>query len=267
MSVEFRYLELDHYNNEPHFRRFAAFREARIRECTVLLPAGVEPKGLFEAFLGHVLQALDRRVYLPIARFCDGEYRFYSGRKTTTCWGERESDLTADGVQGLHLHALRIISQQGLLCPNLNLVYVETQSDFLDFLARNGMPLQNYVPFYFVYALLANPRLNAALQNRHVAVISHLGNKNVRNIERCFSKTGASRVTFHDLPPSGVAHGRFELNLAERPDIAFVGAGIGAPLVLERLQPLGCVAIDAGFVLHLWDGTFDQYERLFLNHE
>jgi len=129
------------------------------------------------------------------------------------------------------------------------------------------MPLQNYVPFYFVYALLVNPRFLQSLRNRHVALISNWKNKNVQNITGFFESLGVGKLTFCDLPASGVAQGNFGLQIEARPDIAFVGAGIGAPLVLERLQFLSCVAIDTGFVLHMWDGTFDRYERLFLNYE
>jgi len=170
-------------------------------------------------------------------------------------------------VQARHVKALATISHHGLLCPNLNLVYVKAQSDFLDFLARNGMPLQNYVPFYFVYALLVNPRFLESLRGRHVAFVSSWQNKNVQNITKHFQALGVREITFCEIPCTGVAQGNFTLEMDNRPDIAFVGAGIGAPLVLERLQSLPCVAIDTGFVLHMWDGTFDRYERLFLNYE
>lgn len=267
MSVEFRFLELEHYNNEPHFRRFAKVAEGRKRECTLIFPSGVEPQALFNGFLEHVLRCLESRAYFPIARFCDGEYSFYSGKETTTCWGERKSRIDAAGVRRLHLDALQTISRDGVLCPNLNMIYVQLQSDFLEFLAKNGMPLQNYAPFYFVYALLVNPRFLGALRNRHVAIITNFHNKNLQNISRVFEDVGAAKVSFHEIPSSGVAQGDFDLNIDSKPDIAFVGAGIGAPLVLQRLQSLSCVAIDTGFVLHMWDGTYDRFERLFLNYE
>jgi hypothetical protein len=266
MSVEFRFLELKHYNNAPHFQRFAKVAEARKRECTVILPAGAQPQALFDVFLNHVLHALDSRAYLPIVRFCDGEYSFYSRRETTTCWGERKSSIASDGVESRHINALRVISRHGLMCPNLNLMYIKAQSDFLEFLAQKGMPLQNYVPFYFVYALLVNPRFLESLRGRHVVLISNWKNKSAQNIARFFEPLAIGKLTFYDIPASGVAHGEFDLQIATRPDIVFVGAGIGAPLVLERLQSLSCVAIDTGFVLHMWDGTFDCIERLFLNY-
>jgi hypothetical protein len=267
MSIEFRFLELQHYNNEPHFERFAKVLEGRKRECTVVLPAGADPQIIFERFLGHVLHCLESRTYLPIARFCDGEYSFYAGKETTTCWGERKSSLAAEGTEQLHIQALRTISRDGILCPNLNMIYVRAQSDFLEFLNRHGMPLQNYAPFYFVYALLANPRFLDALKQRHVAVISNFRNKNLKNLARHFENLGVGKLTFCEIPPTGVAQGMFELDLESRPDVAFLGAGIGAPLVLERLKEQACVAIDTGFVLHLWDGSCDRFERLFLNYE
>jgi hypothetical protein len=265
--MEFRFLELEHYNNSPHFDRFARVLEGRRRECSVLLPPRTEPQPFFNAFLNHVRAALDQRRYLPISRFCDGEYSFYSGRETTTCWGESRSSILHPGVEQMHVEALRAISAQGLLCPNLNLVYLQAQSKFLEFLSGHGMPLANYVPFYFVYALLVNPGFLAALRERHLALITNFRNKNTANILATLQALEIRDVSLCEIPASGVAHGAFELKLGRRPDVALIGAGIGSPLVLARLTDQSCLAIDAGFVFHLWDGTFDRYERLFLNYE
>jgi hypothetical protein len=202
MSLEFKFLELEHYNNNPHFHRFAKVLEARKHECTVLLPPGTEPQTFFDAFLNHVRMMLDQRRYFPIARFCDGEYSFYSGRETTTCWGERRSSLQKPGVEQLHVEALRTISEGGLLCPNLNLIYLRSQSDFLEFLAQKGMPLRNYVPFYFVYALLVNPLFLESLCERNVALISNFCNKNTANILATLQAIGIRDISLYEIPPS-----------------------------------------------------------------
>jgi hypothetical protein len=267
MPLEFKFLELEHYNNTPHFQRFAKILDARKRECTVLIPPETEPQPFFDAFLNHVRTMLDQRRYLPMARFCDGEYSFYSGRETTTCWGERCSSLQKPGVEQMHIEALRTISEEGILCPNLNLIYLRAQSDFLEFLAQREMPLRNYAPFYFVYALLVNPLFLESLQERNVALISNFHNKNTANILATLQANGIRDITLYEIPASGVAHGEFDLKITRRPDVALVGAGIGSPLVLAHLKEQACVAIDSGFVFHLWDGTFDRYERLFLNYE
>lgn len=266
-AIEFRFLELEHYNNEPHFQRFSKVLEARKRECSVLLTKGAPSQTLFDSFLNHVVNAIDRRSYLPIARFCDGEYSFYSGKETTTCWGERRSSLQKAGVEQLHIDALRRIQEHGVLCPNLNLIYLKLQSSVLDFLAKHGMALRNYAPFYFVYALLVNPSFLAKLRNCSVALISNFENKNFAAILRTLESIGIRDVSRCEIPASGVAHGDFDLKLGRKVDVALVGAGIGAPLVLARLQEESCVAIDSGFVFHLWDGSFDRHERLFLNYE
>jgi hypothetical protein len=266
MAVEFRFLELKHYDNSLHFERFARVAEARKRECTVLLPSGIDLEAYFDGFVDRILDAIRGQAYLPVARFCDGEYSFYTGRTTTTCWGEKDSSLAADGVEDKHVAALRTISDRGFLCPNLNLVYMGIQSDFLSFLSARGMPLRNYAPFYFVYALLVNPRFLAALRGRRVALISNFANKNTAGIRAALESHGISDVEYHELPGSGVAHGDFRLKLERRPEVALVGAGIGAPLVLHALQDLSCPCIDSGFVFHLWDGSYDRHERLFLNY-
>lgn len=266
-AIEFRFLELKHYNNEPHFQRFSKFLEARRQECTLLLPKGVPAQTLFDSFLNHVIQAMDQRSYLPIARFCDGEYAFYSGKETTTCWGEHQSSLQKEGVEKLHVEALRTIHENGVLCPNLNLAYLKLQSDFLEFLARQGVRLQNYAPFYFVYALLVNPVFLSRLRNCSIALITSFKNKNASAILKTLQSMDIRDVSCHEIPETGVAHGEFEFEIGRKVDVALVGAGIGSPLVLARLQKEGCVSIDSGFVFHLWDGAFDRHERLFLNYE
>jgi len=266
MSMEFRFLELQHYDNGPHFERFNKVAEARRREATLLLPKGVSSQEFFDTFLKGVIAALEQRRYLPIARFCDGEYSFYSGRVTNTCWGESQSSLHAPGVEKLHLEALRLIAQEGLICPNLNLMYLGLQSDFLEYLSQRGMPLKNYAPFYFVYALLVNPLFLGSLRGRNVALVTSFTNKSLPRILTVLQAHGVGNIEVCEIPSSGVAHGEFTLNLARKADVAFVGAGTGAPLVLAALRRHASLAIDAGFVYHLWDGTFDRYERLFLNY-
>jgi hypothetical protein len=264
--LEFRFLELQHYDNEPHFKRFANALQARRRECTLLLPKGIPAQTLFDAFLSHVNGAIGRGQYLPIARFCDGEYSFYSGKETTTCWGERQSSLQIEGVEQLHVEALRVIHDNGALCPNLNLAYAGLQSRFLEFLTSRGIFLRNYAPFYFVYALLVNPAFHSVLRNCRIALITSFKNKRAEVILKTLQTMGIRDVSCHEIPDSGVAHGEFDLKIGRKIDLALVGAGIGAPLVLARLREEQCVAIDAGFVFHLWDGTYDRCERLFLNY-
>jgi hypothetical protein len=266
-AIEFRYLELNHYNNEPHFRRFEKYLKARKEECTLLLPKGLSSQSMFDSFLNRIIQDIDRHRYLPLARFCDGEYTFYAGKETTTCWGEKKSSLQTGGVEQLHVDALKIVHENGIFCPNLNLAYLKLQSGFLSFLSTHGISMRNYAPFYFVYALLVNPIFLARLRGCRVALITSFKNKSASKILSTLQGMGICDVSCHEIPDSGVAHGQFDFALDRKVDVALVGAGIGAPLVLARLQKEDCVSIDSGFVFHLWDGTFDRHERLFLNYE
>jgi hypothetical protein len=100
-----------------------------------------------------------------------------------------------------------------------------------------------------------------------VALITSFKNKSASKILSTLQGMGICDVSCHEIPDSGVAHGQFDFALDRKVDVALVGAGIGAPLVLARLQKEDCVSIDSGFVFHLWDGTFDRHERLFLNYE
>ncbi len=266
MPVEFRFLELEHYDNAPHFERFSKAAEERKREATLLLPKNLASQEFFSAFLKGVISAVDERRYLPVVRFGDAEYSFYAGEVTGTRWGECRCSLHAPWVEKLHLDALRLISEAGLLCPNLNLIYLGRQSGFLEYLSRGGMPLRKYAPYYFVYALLVNPLFLGSLKGRDIALVSTFSNKNLPRIIAVLQAYGVGQIEVCEIPPTGVAHGDFTLSLRRRADVAFVGAGIGAPLALAALRRQASVAVDSGFVFHLWDGTFDRFERLFLNY-
>lgn len=254
-EMEFRPLQLDGYEVDP----------GKQDEATVMLPEGKMAEPLFESFMGSVLFEMEERQYLPIARFCDGEYAFYAGREVETCWGEKAK---MEGHEFRHIDALRLISRKGYLCPNLSKAWEPQWRPFLEWLDRHGILLQRYAPFYFVYAMLGHSTFLKALRGKRVGLISSFANKDLRGLTHVFQhEIGAKSVDLCPLPASGVAHGEFEVEFYFAPDIVFVGAGIGAPLVLAELEPLGCVCIDAGFLFHIWDGSRSKRERLFLDYQ
>jgi hypothetical protein len=123
----------------------------------------------------------------------------------------------------------------------------------------------NYVPFYFVYALLRGPRSAALLGGRRVLVVhSALGEKRAA-IQRSLAKLGVSAVHWLTISPTRAFAENLDMHsLAARPDLCLVGAGIGKTRVLRQLESLDVPCIDAGFTFEVWANPDRQWDRPFM---
>lgn len=259
-SHEFQRLELTGYDNSIHMQRYAAVAQDRDLDRTVLLPADQPTQAVFESFVGTVVQSIRTHRYLPVARFGDGEYAFYAGEPIHTCWGE-DAKLQNPA---LHIAALGTISAHGFLCPQLSRLgaWNVENNGLLRFLDVNNIPV-SYRPNYFVYALCSHPAFLTELKGKRVAIVTGLANKNRKRLEEKLASFGVSNVELIDIPTTGISNG-FDFTAPDRPDIVFVAAGIGAPLVIETLSRLSVPVIDIGGVVNLWDGSLDPHERMFM---
>jgi len=134
-------------------------------------------------------------------------------------------------------------------------------------LKDNGIviDLENYVPFYFVYALLQGPKKDMIIKNRRILVVhSANGSKKSAIIER-LKTNGASKVHWLGISQDRSCFDR--LNPEEfigKVDICFVGAGVGKPMVLTQLKILQVPCIDAGYVFEVWADPTKAHHRAYM---
>jgi hypothetical protein len=122
-------------------------------------------------------------------------------------------------------------------------------------LHRGGLDLtlDNYVPFYFVYALLRGPAGNFLFDRTRVVVVhSAVGDRRER-IVSAITTRGAQSVEWIPISPSRSFEERIDVShVVGRCDVCIVGAGVGKALVIDQLRPLCVPVIDAGFVFEAW---------------
>lgn len=248
---------------------------------------GRPPGEWYERFRELVLDAAERRRWLPVYRLSDGEFMFMVGKQFMPYpWRQslivRLKHLYASWRYGSTFYSsgrpgycesyslwelpaaraelakcLRRMAGQGALCFNfshtpLALPYMKPVCRWLS--ARDiTIPSSAYYHFYHVYGLLNGPDCGRLLAGRHVVVMtSNIGNRSER-LRKTVLERGAAAAHFYETSLNKPALDRIDLSrMPDRVDIVLLGAGVGAAHIMSQLEPLGCVAIDAGFALDCW---------------
>lgn len=220
----------------------------------------------------------DRRP-LPVVRFADGEYEFYSASlKCNGLYKQAESVEAIRAAFPAHAEALRYLSMNGFMAPLLfpgnmrrrgrfrALLGKKNGEDsalrFLEFLARYGINLTgaNYMPFYAVYAYLSGERFAAAVDSKTVCVIN--SDFNEKECYGWFGRAGSHPRLIHAPIPDSYAATRWDSMregvfraVKEKPDCFLVGAGVGALQVcVDAAKRFSVPAIDAGHIINMMNG-------------
>jgi len=231
----------------------------------------------------RLLTALQNRLPLPVARFADGEYAFYS--YTLGCNGlykQAESVGTIREVMPQHISAMKYVAATGLLAPLVHpgnsqpsvgglFSFLQTRrdssgSDFLNFLNSAGIPFNssNYIPFYVIYAYLTSPEFAAAIDGKKICILN--SEYNEKSCYDWFAKSLSwPRIHYVPIPAEYVAT-RWEETKTEilnkippDVDLCLAGAGVGALLICADVARIFSVpAIDAGHVLNMMNGRADK---------
>jgi hypothetical protein len=271
----------------------------------VLAPDAIDCRDWFAAFAARVIDAVEGRRYLPVCRMSDGEFlllfgpqppspRYPLGRRLyeqarylRSAWRYRRRGLqafTARGVSSGDLSAAEIravrpamaagfaeVARRGVLGLHLSYGDVPHAEQFFPslagWLAAAGITLTpfNYVPFYFVYALLRGPTFAELIGGRRVLVVHSAVDGKRRAITAALQTAGASGVEWMRISPSRAFDERLDLGAVHaQPDLVLLGAGVGKGLLFGQLEPLGVPCLDAGFAFEVWADPDKQWDRPYM---
>ncbi len=138
--------------------------------------------------------------------------------------------------------------------------------DIYDWFDQNDIRLDenNYIPFYFVYALLLGPDRHAFLRDRKILVITHASPEKEQKLRQYFEAEGCRTVNFIGISRSSSMTDRITLRPEhEGTDLVLIGAGVGAANILCQAKPLGTLSIDAGYVLECYANPSYKGTRVF----
>jgi len=239
-------------------------------------------------------QSLANRLPLPVVRFADGEYAFYA--LSLDCNGlyrQAESTAAIKSALPLHIEALKILSQAGLLAPLIFPGNIDqpakgfmsllrrfkkrpSASTFLRFLRNSDIPLtgDNYLPFYVVYAWLSSAAFARLMDGKKICLI---GSEFDQEACRCWFDRFESHpeIVFAEIPAEYVAtrwstmKDRLLAEIPAKTDLCLVGAGIGAlPVCVDTAAAFSIPVIDAGHVFNMMNDRVDKSNgaRLYTQH-
>lgn len=280
-SFRFDHLSIVNIDNEPVARLFSdTVLEQEICLFTNTMKSGDD----FCRFLHQrILSSMLNHQPLPVVRFADGEYAFYS--YTLGCNGlykQAQSIAEIKRAMPQHISAMKYLAAEGLFAP---LVFpgnsypratgllsfrqakeISSGADFLDFLHTHGINLSkdNYVPFYVIYAYLSSAQFAVAMNEKIICILnSEYHPESCRNWFAQFNSHPV--LTFVDIPAEYVAT-RWEENkkailnkIPSDTDLCLAGAGVGALLICADVaRSFSMPVIDAGHVLNMMNGRVDK---------
>lgn len=231
----------------------------------------------------RILAATATREALPIVRFADGEYAFYS--LSLACNGLYKQARSRQEIQAVlskHRQALEYVQSNGVMAPlifpgnlqirpSLKKILGIKQKpgsalSFLRFLSSHGLRLtsDHYVPFYAIYAYLTSNSFLSACDSKNICILN--SDTNTRLANEWFNKSGHRvQISSICMPPEYVATSwqKYKNDILKKipqeVDICLVGAGIGSLEVCADIsQSFSIPAIDAGHVLNMISSRVDK---------
>jgi len=173
-------------------------------------------------------------------------------------------------IRELYCQVCKSVAELGILAMDLSFCSVPFQEGFFPALRtwlksnRINLTSRNYVPFYFVYALLTGPERHRVLSGRRVLVIHSATGPKQDAIRSSLMREGAKEVLWHTISTDRSLYDVVPVDrFVGAVDLCVFGAGIGKPAILAQLEPLGVPCIDAGYVMEVWADPSVARSRIF----
>jgi hypothetical protein len=240
------------------------------------------------------------KINFPIIRIADGEFQFLLGKnefnlrkpfielfknmlrqliqKITNTPIQAKSRTYSSGLYNnndrkfaklKYIECLKYVSDKGLIAlytvvkPNF---YVEQYlEDFEQLLIKNKITLhdKNYVPFYYIYILLTNPKYRDIIySNKNLHLVTSFNKIKKAKIEKSLYSFGAKSITWTKISSNKSLFDKLDLTtLNKNIDIIFVGGGTGKVNLFTQLKNIPALIIDAGYVFEIWQNDYLSNER------
>lgn len=183
-----------------------------------------------------------------------GSYSKQEWEKARTLYGEGIKWLAESGILAMHLSYFKRPTIEHYFKPLKEWLRKEQIS----------LTLENYVPFYFVYALLLGPKSKDILGNQRILVIHSAKDGKRDNIKKSLLHEEAKEVQWLEISASRSLFDKIDISqYIGKIDLCVLGAGVGKVNLFPQLQSLGVPCIDAGYVFEVWADSENRWNRSF----
>lgn len=214
--------------------------------------------------LSRILRrCFSRKVFQAGGSLPNGERLYHSGTYTPDEIHEIRKYYThhlctilETGTLAIHLTHGTILPFQQHFFPALGKWILEN---------RISLNTHNYVPFYFVYALLIGDRKHEVICGKRVLIIHSADGRKRKNIERHLLNAGATAVEWIKISTDRSWYDKIDVSqLIGKVDICLIGAGVGKVKILPQLRFLKIPCVDIGYVFEAWANPEVARHRAFM---
>jgi hypothetical protein len=225
-------------------------------------------------FKNFLKKVYENRSFLPIYRMADGEFAFCLDRQKQllfriksllkegntnfkTVYGENYSKTEIYNIREQYIRQLQTISKLGNLALHLTIFkelksYENLINPVLKWFDKNNIKItpQNYIPFYFIYALFCKQYRDNLITDKDILIITSLTEEKKNKLENYFTINGTRTVSFINISPDKSLLDKIDLtNLKISPQLVLIAAGVGSLNILDQLKSLNALCIDIGIIM------------------
>lgn len=254
-------------------------------------PSQIASKEWYALFEQKIMSSLGKS-YLPVVRLADGEFSFlfgtldanprwafnrrlrhklletyrrrvlkkdFSFRTRSDVSSARYTQAEWNYSRASYSETLAWIAKKGYLAPQLAFLERPTmeqfQAKFINWTKEVALEtsLLNITQFYYVYALLLAKDRPKVIDGKNVIVIHGATGERKEKIIAALGVRGARNVGWISISNDRSLFDKVDCsNYQSGYDIAFLGAGVGKPIIIKQLEPLSIPVIDIGYVFEVW---------------
>ena len=274
------------------------FRKENVHTYTLTI-SETPTEILFKDFVETILKKKGLEYY-PVIRFSDGEYEFLVGKKPSLFDGKityfakhylfycyelafKNKNFEAKTLPGVSsgsyrksevrmvreqlIKNLRILSKRGIFALHLTYSKIQFQEKYhkhlFQYFRSNNVIInsKNYIPFYFVYALIMGPYGDQLFSNSKLLLIhSATGNKKDK-IEKSLYARGVKSIQWITISNNRSLFENINLDGVKDIDYCLFGAGVGKINLITQLVDLNVPTIDAGYCFEVWANNENKFKR------
>ena len=260
----------------------------------------------FNLFKNRILDSINKKNFLPVCKFCDGElifmnnglekvdYRFKLKEKIKilinntliklnlikfhpfTVNAYSSGQYSHSEIRSLNFEykkGMKFVLDNGILATSALIGKVPFTERFFElftnYIIDNKIKLSslNHVPFIFVYALFAGKSRFEIFNKNKVLIINSFNSDQKKIITNKLKSFGATEIFYSNISSDRSAFDKLDIKNDQNFDLILIGAGVGKLLHFEYLSRFKVPCIDIGYIFQTWLEPNSSSQRAFCSSD
>lgn len=279
------------------------FKDTSLKtSLTALSAEKITTEYWFNIFKNQILKSINEKKFLPVCKFCDGEFIFMNNGQDKIDYRFKLKDkikifirnilirlnlikfnpFTANAyssgqysyneiktLNSKYKKGMKFIFENGIFAGTAMTAKAPFTERFyklfVDFIINNKIKITtlNYVPYIFVYALFSGKSKFEIFNKRKVLIINSFTIEKKKIITNKLKSFGAEEIFYSNISSDRSAFDTLDIKHNANIDLILIGAGVGKILHFEYLSKFKVPCIDIGYIFQTWLDPSSSSKRVF----